>query len=248
MRSSSASARSSSRRRTSAWRERLVAELAEHRPAPQRERVAQRRGRLGRPAGGAQRAPVLVAAGEALRVQLPRLDREPVAARLGLQPPGERAEVAPHARDVRLQRVGGVRGGLLAPQRLDQRVGGRPRRGAQQQRRDQRPAARAAELERLAVVADLQRPEDEEFDRHGVSRKRIRRTSAPEAAALSGGGFGEEGGRVSMAELAAAPLTKPHLQPADTSLSSARGRPPRRGCGCARRPATVASLAAVVGR
>ncbi len=68
-----------------ALRERLIAELAQDRAAPQRERLAERLRRLGRAAGREQRAAVLVAAREALGVELVRLDVEPVAARLGAQ-------------------------------------------------------------------------------------------------------------------------------------------------------------------
>ena len=58
-------------------REGLVAELAQRRAAPQRERLLERLGRLGRAARGEQRAAFLVAVGEALarRARPPRRRR-----------------------------------------------------------------------------------------------------------------------------------------------------------------------------
>ena len=143
-------------------RPRLVLEVGERAAAPQRERLGQVR--LGsrevcRREGAAAR---LVQRREPVGVQ-PRARVDDVAGRPG----GDdrvRLERAPQAGHVGLQRHRGVRRRPLAPQRVDQPVGGHHLAGVDQQQCEHRPLAGAAERARPVAVMHLERSEDPEIE------------------------------------------------------------------------------------
>ena len=143
MRSSRHPRRSSSRCATLAAGERLV-ELGQRRPAPERERLTE-----------AARRPELL---EALQVRR-AVDR--VAGSAGLQRP-LREDLA-QLRDGDVDHLHRGRRLLLAPEVLQQRVDRDDPPRLQEQAREQRTLPWAAERDRRAVVASLQRPEDEEL-------------------------------------------------------------------------------------
>jgi hypothetical protein len=63
-----------------------------------------------------------------------------------------------------LQRLGGRRRRLLAPQRLDQPIRAHRLSRVQQQRRRHRPPLRTDQIDPAALVSDLQRSQDLELD------------------------------------------------------------------------------------
>ena len=132
-------------------RERL-AELGERRPAPQRQGVVQ-----------APRRAQLVEAPEVGRAV------QDVARRAGLQRTG-RQHLA-QLRDGDVDHLHGRRRLVLAPQVLEQRVDRDGPPGLEREPGEQRALPRPAEADGRAVVADLQRPEDE--DVRGQSRDPI---------------------------------------------------------------------------
>ena len=133
-------------------RERLVREVGERRAAPERERLAETvRPRRGEPL-------------EPIDVELVRLDPNQVPRRPGHDPVG--SERPAQRMDMHLERVLGARGRRLAPDRVDQPVGGDDLVRVEQQLREQRPGPRPPERNRHPVVADhLQRPQQAELQR-----------------------------------------------------------------------------------
>ena len=130
--------------------ERLVRQVGERRAAPERERLADPvRTRCGQPL-------------EPVDVELVRLDADEVARRTGDDAVG--AEGAPQRVDVDLQGVLGAGRRRLAPDRVDQPVGGDDLVRVEQELREQRPGPRPPERYGHSVVADhLQRPQQAEF-------------------------------------------------------------------------------------
>jgi hypothetical protein len=100
---------------------------------------------------------------EALEVELARVDAKPVTGRLRLQ--AVLAQQLAQLGHVDLQRLRRRLGRLVVPERVDQTVRGDGPVPLQEERGEQRPLLRAAQLERAAVVEDLERAQDAEF--HG---------------------------------------------------------------------------------
>ena len=142
-------------------------ELAERRPAPEREGFLERRDCPGRvvvqlapPLGGEDLEPSCVdcVVGEPEEVSR-RLRHEHSAL------PG-RLEDAAKVGDVALERLRGRRRRLLAPQRIDEPVRRDHLSASQSENGQQRPLASGRKLHRLAgVVANLERAEDSELHR-----------------------------------------------------------------------------------
>ena len=153
---------------------RFVRDVGERRAAPQRQRLAQLlRGALRQPRG--QRPPALLHEPlEPLGVQLADADPEQITGwagdeRAGRLRPGR--ERRTQARDLDLERVDRVGGGGVAPQPIDQPVGGHERVRAQQQHRQQRALPRPAEGEQPPVPADLERAEEAEPQAFALPRE-----------------------------------------------------------------------------
>jgi hypothetical protein len=154
-RTSAASSDSSASRPTSgvSGHERLVPHVLVRRPAPQLERLAQRRRRRLalaiaqlRPAAGHQQL-------EPLEIQLPGLAPEPVSRALACdplrpEPPAQRVHLD-------LEGVGGRRGRLLAPQRVDQPVARGDLVTGDQELREKRDLPARRELDRTRSGDDL---------------------------------------------------------------------------------------------
>ncbi len=122
--------------------ERLVEEVRERRPAPERERLAENA--LGRSGvtSLARRPPLLREAGEAMNVHALGGELELVARRASREDGPERlAEL----RDVDLDRVRRRFGRLAGPERLDQAVDGDDAAGVEGEHGEQRSRLRAAE-------------------------------------------------------------------------------------------------------
>ena len=98
---------------------------------------------------------------EALDVELVGLDVDPVAAAAALDP--LRAEDAPEAVDVDLERVRGGAGRVLAPDRVDQPLAGQHLVPAQQQEREQGALLGPSEPQRLARRDGFERAKDAEL-------------------------------------------------------------------------------------
>ena len=130
--------------------ERLVGEVGKGRPAPERERLAD---------------PVRARCGQALEtvaVELARLDTHEIAGRLGHDPVGP--ERLSQCVDVHLERAGPARRRCLAPDPVDQPVGGDCPVRLQEELGEERTWPRPAELHGDAVVVDdLQRPQHAEL-------------------------------------------------------------------------------------
>ena len=134
-------------------RERLVGEVGQRRPAPQRERLAQPGGRGGGIGVGRLRDQRL----KASQVELGRLDVERVAGRAGHQPAV--AELLAHARDVDLDALRHRGGRRVTPHLVHEALGRHDVVGVQEQHRQHGALLAPPERERaVAVVDDLQRP------------------------------------------------------------------------------------------
>ena len=107
--------------------ERLVGEIGEGRPAPERERVAERTGPLGR----RKRPRVAHEPLEAVRVDRPRIDDEHVTGRAGLDRPASEHPSQP--RDGVLDDRLGRRGRLAAPEIVEEHVHRDDRAGVERQ-------------------------------------------------------------------------------------------------------------------
>ena len=127
-----------------ALREGLVAELLERRAAPELERVAKLRAALAR--GHDLR--LLQERLRPVHVQLGRVDANQVAGRLRDDPVG--AEHLSQLRDEVLERGRGRSRRLLAPERLDQPVGGDRSPRVEQEQREEGALLRAPELQSVA--------------------------------------------------------------------------------------------------
>jgi hypothetical protein len=141
--------------------ERLGREIGERGPMPEPECLAQQPGGGVGPGG----VEVLPRARdqrlEALEVELARLEDDPVARAACLDPVGAQRLAQPG--DVDLERLDRRGRRFLAPQRVDEGVARDRRAGPQQQRRQQRALLRASQVDRAAVRAGLDRPQDPEF-------------------------------------------------------------------------------------
>ena len=137
--------------------ERVVAEISESLPPPERQRLLQELGRIAVRAAAERCRSFLGEPFEALRVQLVGLDPQTVGAALGRQPVGDDL---PHLRHVHLERVRRGRGRLLAPEVLDQEIGGDELVAVQEKEREQRARLTAFHRERRAIRFDLERPKN----------------------------------------------------------------------------------------
>ena len=139
-------------------RERLVAEVGQRLAPPQGERLVEER----RPAHGLARPRLVDEAPHAGQVELLGPEPNDVARRARLD--RIRAERLPQLRDEVLERRHRGRRRLTGPERFDEPVDRDDPPGLEQQQRQERPLLRAAERDRLAAIASLQRTEDGVFD------------------------------------------------------------------------------------
>ncbi len=130
-----------------AGREALVGEVRQRRPPPERERL-RRLSRLREP-------------DEPGEVELTVADAEAVTGRCRLETAP--ADHLPELRDVHLQRLERGVGRLLVPERLDEAVRGHDVVGVEQERSQERPLLLPAEVERPAVLDNLERSQDPEL-------------------------------------------------------------------------------------
>ena len=138
-------------------RERLIGEVGERRPAPQRERLAQLlHSRRGIGAAGLGDEPL-----EAGDVELGRVDPQHVAGRAGEEPAV--AELFAQPGNVALDDLCDRRRRRLPPQLVDQPLRRDDVVGVQQQDGEQRPLLAAAEHERTIVLDHLQRAKKPKF-------------------------------------------------------------------------------------
>ena len=147
----------------------LEGQVRQRPPAPQRERLLERRRRPRRAARGQLAAAFPDQPLEAPRVELLRVELERVAVLAGgdlLAAP----QRPPQPRDVDLDGLGRRRRRLLAPQLIHQAVTAERLPGVQEQHRQERPLPRAADRHHTVAVDDLQWPEDAEFDAQSRDR------------------------------------------------------------------------------
>ena len=153
---------------------RLVGEVRQRIPAPQRQRLLERSdGRVGAVAGKLGAAPGEEPL-EAVRVELLGIERQLVAALARDDRAVAAASVRARqrlaqTRDVHLQRLGRAGGRMLPPQRVDQAVRGERLVGVEQQQREQRARLGPRKREAAAVVEDLERAEDAEVHADAVT-------------------------------------------------------------------------------
>ena len=134
---------------------RRVDELVQRRSPPQAQRLAQAVAGGGRVAVGEHRPPLVGEHPELPEVDVGGVDLQAVAAAAKGQ--RRRAERAPQPRHVALQRAGGRRRRVVAPEVGDDRGDGHGASGGEQQRDEQRPRLRAADVDDLIeVVTDLE--------------------------------------------------------------------------------------------
>ena len=141
--------------------ERIVCELGQRGPAPELERLAERRRGGGGVAVGEQPAPVPEQPLEPQRVDLAGVDLEHVAGwprRQRGRAPGRRERLA-QLRDPYAQRRASARRWLAAPDLVEQAVLGDDLAGAEQQAGEQRALARPTERQPASPVVDLERSE-----------------------------------------------------------------------------------------
>jgi hypothetical protein len=139
-------------------REWIVCELGQRRPAPEVERLAERRRSGGGVAVGEEPAPVLEQPLEPQRVDLARVDLEHVAGGSSRQrgrASGRRERLA-QLRDPNAQRGASARRWLAAPDLVEQTVLGDDLAGAEQQAGEQRALPRPTERQPASPVVDLQ--------------------------------------------------------------------------------------------
>lgn len=146
-------------------REGLVFEAGEGLSAPQAKRLAQRSRRRLRVAALELPAGLTGRGLEPVEVELLGLDQQRVALAPRHQQLGVTAvlglEQLAQARNVRLECGGSVGRRGVAPELLDQPVGGEGLARVQEQQRQQRALLRAAEAKRLRTVGGLERPQDQ---------------------------------------------------------------------------------------
>jgi hypothetical protein len=150
-------------------RPRLVGEVRERRLAPQRERLPEHGGCAGDASAGRDRAGDRDERVEAEEVDLLGVDGEQVAGRLRQQHrrlgarSAIRLERLAQVRDVHLQRRRRARRGVIAPQAVDQSIGGDGPVQVEEQHRQHRPLLRPAERDRQPVLERLEHPEHPEL-------------------------------------------------------------------------------------
>jgi len=137
--------------------EALVLEVRQGQTAPERERFSQLRGGAGEIACPTRGARLLPEALESVQVQLRGLELQHVAGRPGHELLARQQLAQPG--DVPMQR--GRRGlrRLVAPELVDQAVGGDDLVGVEQEKREEGAALPASELERTVAIEHLERPE-----------------------------------------------------------------------------------------
>ena len=168
--------------RNLALSERLVRQISERVPAPQGQRGAQQLTGAGSLTVGERVTPVRDQGLEALGVHLTRRGRKQITA--GTRQEHVGAERLTQVRHVPLQRFRCRCRRSLAPQLIDQAIARERLPAAQQQDREQRPLARAAEHNRPFLLDHLKRPQDAELKHDLVARGQpyYRATGRPSAA------------------------------------------------------------------
>ena len=146
-------------------REWLRRQIGQRRPAPQDQRPAhRRRGHLGL-SGRDRVAPLLDLTLESLEIQLSRTDAQAVSGRGG----GDLrlvSECLPQPRDVHPDRLDGVTGRVLAPERHHETLCADRLVAGEQEHRQDRARLDASEGQRRSViVANFKRPEEAELHR-----------------------------------------------------------------------------------
>ena len=141
-------------------RELLERELGERGAAPEVERAPEQRA----PLLGARSAGVAKHELEAASVDASGVDAQDVARRTRLQ--DVRPELATQPRDRVLERCRCRLRRVLAPEQVDQAIGGDHATRLDQQGREKGPLLLPAHDDRAAVALDLERAEDPEFKRH----------------------------------------------------------------------------------
>ena len=142
-------------------RELLVADIGQGRTAPQCQRLAQVRRR---PAGRVRHQRATALAGKALETA--HIDALPGGSQNVCAGPGQhnlsvgcRLQCLPEPGDVHVQRVLRARGRMLPPQPVKQGIAGHRLVRAEKENYKQRPLLLAADIEDMAVNANLNRPE-----------------------------------------------------------------------------------------
>ena len=145
-----------------ALRKRLVAEVDERGAAPQRERLAEQlRGCLRVPLGALLPRPAEQGL-EAVAIELPGLDLKEIAGRARDEARASGAEGAPKPRDVALQRCPRGLRRILAPELVDQAVGGDDLVLMKEEDGENGALPRPAEGDRPFTVRRLERPQNSE--------------------------------------------------------------------------------------
>ena len=136
-------------------REALVGQVGECRPAPEGERLMELLGALARAAPGLMDEPL-----EAGQVGLLRPDVKHVSGRPGGEPVV--AQLLAQSRDMHLEALGRRGRRLVAPQLVDQAVGGEHLIGVQQEEGQERARLDSAERERPALLNHFERAKEAE--------------------------------------------------------------------------------------
>ena len=142
---------------------RLLGQVGERRPAPERERLSQVVGRIVRAPRFERRPAALEQALEAVEIELVRVDDDAVAVAGGLDP--LRAERAPQPVDVHLQRLHGGCRAVPRPRARRQLLGRHHAPAVDEQQCEQRALLRRAERSRSPSDHGLDRPQDAELRR-----------------------------------------------------------------------------------
>ena len=141
--------------------EALVGEVRERRASPQRQRVAEPPRRVGRQAASKQAPPLVHQPLEAVEIERIRLDLNDVAGRSGRQHLLRKRFA--QSRDVDAQCGGGSLGRVLAPELVDQPVGGNDLVGMEEEQGEEGTWLGAAQGYLAAVVPRLERSQDPEL-------------------------------------------------------------------------------------
>ena len=148
--------------RSLALRKRLIREVRQRRPAPQRQRLPQPSARELRITLRERVAALRHARLESVRIELPRLQLEHVPAASGHEQ--TITQGLAQIRDVHLHGLCRAAGRALSPQLIDQAINRDNLPPVQQQHRQHSPLLWGPERQRTIVVDDLQRPKDSEFE------------------------------------------------------------------------------------
>jgi hypothetical protein len=142
-------------------RERLVQQIGERGPTPQRQRRVQCRCGIRDSSPRRRLTPLLEQTLESIEVQLLRFDPQQIARGTPREPaPSERL---PKSRDVVVKRVSSARRRMLSPQSLDQPISGDCLVGVQQKDREQRTLLRPSERKLSATLPDADRTQNREL-------------------------------------------------------------------------------------